>query len=167
MDFRAILIELVASDVRFVLVGGVAAVLQGVPVTTFDVDVVQARDPENARKLAAALTRLEACYREHLPKRIEPQAGDLELPGHHLLSTRHGPIDVLGRLHGGLEYPDLIARAPTVDLDDRLSVHVLDLETLIALKTALGREKDRAQLPEYRRTLEERRRERPEGTASD
>lgn len=161
MDIQGVLRELVDADVRFVVVGGVAAVIHGVPTHTFDIDVVPARDPENARRLASALARLNACYREHLPKRIEPQALDLESPGHHLLATRHGPLDVLGRLHGGQEYDDLISRAPVVELDRGLRVHVLDLETLITLKTALGRDKDRAQIPEYRRTLEERRRARP------
>src|SRR5262245_1412708 len=52
---------LVRGEVRFVLVGGVAAVLQGVATSTFDVDVVPSRDRENARRLAVVLRSLEAC----------------------------------------------------------------------------------------------------------
>lgn len=157
MDFRALLGALAAADVRFVLVGGVAAILQGVTTHTYDVDVVHARDPENAKRLAAVLRSLEACYREHLPKRLEPREEDLKLPGHHLLGTRFGPLDLLGRIAGEKGYEDLIDRAPLTDLGRGLRVHVLDLEVLVEVKEALGRDKDRAQLPEYRRTLEERR----------
>jgi len=148
---------LAEGDVSFVLVGGVAAVLQGVPTSTFDVDVVHARDPENARRLAAVLRSLEACYREHLPKRLEPHEEDLTLAGHHRLSTRLGPLDLLGRIAGEKGYEDLIDHAPLTDLGRGLRVHVLDLEVLVEVKEALGRDKDRAQLLEYRRTLEERR----------
>ena len=158
MEFRALLGALTESDVCFVLVGGVAAVLQGVPANTFDVDIVPARDPGNARRLAVVLRSLEACYRDHLPKRLEPREEDLTLAGHHRLWTRLGPLDVLGRIAGERGYEDLIDRAPLTDLGQGLSVHVLDLEVLVEVKEALGRDKDRAQLPEYRHTLEERRR---------
>ncbi|MBI5432439.1 MAG: hypothetical protein HZA52_06395 [Planctomycetes bacterium] len=157
MDFRAILTALEDADVRYVLVGGVAAVLHGVPVNTFDIDIVPAREPENAGRLAVALRGLDACYRQHLPKRLEPIARDLMLPGHHLLMTRCGPLDVLGEIVGGRSYPDLVVHAPRADLHDGLRVQVLDLAELVAIKRLLTRTKDRAQLADYERTLEERR----------
>jgi hypothetical protein len=158
LESRALLGALVDGEVRFVLVGGVAAVLQGVPVNTFDIDVVQARDPENARRLAAVLRSLDACYRDHLPKRLEPREEDPTLPDQHRLRTRFGPLDLFGRIAGEKGYEDLIDRASLMDLGRGLRVHVLDLEVLVEVKEALGRDKDRAQLLEYRRTLEERRR---------
>lgn len=161
MDLRGVLSALASADVRFVLVGGVAATVQGVPVHTFDVDIVPARDPENVRRLAAVLRAIEARYRQHADRSIEPREEDLALPGHHLLATRFGPLDVLGAVTGGRSYDDLIERAPLTDLGQGLRVHVLDLEVLVEIKSALGRDKDRAQLPEYRRTLEERRRRGP------
>ena len=60
MDFRAVLATLAEGDVRSVLVVGVAAVLQGVPKNTFDLDIVHVRDAENARKLAGVLRSLES-----------------------------------------------------------------------------------------------------------
>jgi len=36
-------------QVDFIVVGGVAAVLQGAPVSTFDVDVVHSREEGNTR----------------------------------------------------------------------------------------------------------------------
>ena len=157
MDFRALLAALAEADVDFVVVGGVAAVLQGAPTTTFDLDVVHSREPGSCSRLGSALMRLEACYREHLPRRLQPREEDLLGPGHHLLMTSAGPLDLLGRVVGGREYGDLLAHAVWLDLDEGLRVRVLDLETLIALKQELGREKDRAQVLLLQQALQERR----------
>ena len=157
MDYRAILSALALGRVRFIVVGGVAAVLQGVTVHTYDVDVVHARDPENRRRLSEVLRQLEAHYRQHRTKRIEPEEEDLGLPGHHLLMTRFGPLDLLGSVMDEQAYEELIERSPLTDVGHGLAVNVLDLAVLIEMKEALAREKDRAKLPEYRRTLEERR----------
>jgi hypothetical protein len=157
VDFRAILEALTARRVEFILVGGVGAALHGSPRQTFDVDVVQARDPANAERLMLALVDLDACHREHLPRRLAPRLQDLVLPGHHLLMTRFGPLDVLGTIGKGRGFEELRANATRVDLGRQLAVSVLDLETMIRIKEELGREKDLAGLPELRRLLEERR----------
>ena len=39
-DLSALLEGLIESDIKFILVGGLAAVVQGAPVTTMDVDIV-------------------------------------------------------------------------------------------------------------------------------
>jgi hypothetical protein len=39
-DLTTLLERLLAADIEFVLVGGLAAVVQGAPVTTFDIDIV-------------------------------------------------------------------------------------------------------------------------------
>lgn len=156
MDPRGILKALADAEVRFVLIGGVAALLQGVPMLTHDVDIVHARDPENCRRLIKVLRALEAHYRQHKDARIEPREEDLAHPGTHLLATRLGALDLVGRTVGDEDFESLIARAPAMDVGQGLEVHVLDLEVLIAMKEAMNRSKDRAKLPEYRRTLEER-----------
>lgn len=43
------------NDVRYVVIGGIAAVMHGVPRATFDLDVLIEATPENARHLLAAL----------------------------------------------------------------------------------------------------------------
>jgi len=43
-DFLAILRALEAAAAEFIVVGGLAAVLDGAPVSTFDLDVVHSRD---------------------------------------------------------------------------------------------------------------------------
>jgi tRNA nucleotidyltransferase/poly(A) polymerase len=42
-------------EVRYVVIGGIAAVLHGVPRTTFDLDILIEATPENARRLLDAL----------------------------------------------------------------------------------------------------------------
>lgn len=41
------------------MVGGLAAVLNGAPVTTFDLDIVPARDEENVAKLPRVLDAMD------------------------------------------------------------------------------------------------------------
>jgi predicted nucleotidyltransferase len=54
-------------------------------------------------------------------------------------------------------YEDLLPNSHQMDIGGGIRIHVLDLETLIAIKDSLGGEKDRAVLPTLRRTLEEKR----------
>ena len=42
-------------NVRYVVIGGIAAVLHGVPRATFDLDILIDTNPDNARKLLDAL----------------------------------------------------------------------------------------------------------------
>lgn len=43
-------------ELKYVVIGGVAVVLHGVPRVTFDLDILIEATPENARRLLAALT---------------------------------------------------------------------------------------------------------------
>ena len=44
---------LLEAGVDFILVGGLAAVIQGAPVTTMDVDIVHSQAPQNIDRLLA------------------------------------------------------------------------------------------------------------------
>ncbi len=54
-NFRAILPVLVHGGVRFIVIGGGAAIAHGAARATYDVDVVYARDTDNVRRLVAML----------------------------------------------------------------------------------------------------------------
>ena len=54
-DLTTLLARLASSGVELVVVGGLAAVAQGAPLTTQDVDVVHRRTPENVDRLLAIL----------------------------------------------------------------------------------------------------------------
>ena len=157
----AMLGALAEARVDFIVVGGMAAVLEGAPVSTFDLDVVHARDAENIARLLPALESLDAVFRMQPARRIRPTAALLAGPGHLNLITCYGPLDLLGTIGRGLGYQDLTPHSTGMEIGGGLSVRVLDLETLIAIKEELGGEKDRAVLPVLRRTLEEKRRRPP------
>jgi predicted nucleotidyltransferase len=154
----AILQEFRDHGVDFILVGGIAAVLEGVDVNTFDLDVVHSRNPDNIARLLAALESLNATYRTRPELALKPDVSHLASPGHQLLMTRFGPLDVLGMIGHSRCYDDLLPHTHELEVGDGLRVRVLDLETLIAVKEEVGGERDLAVLPIMRRTLEEKRR---------
>jgi hypothetical protein len=140
-SFLRILKLLERHGVEYVVVGGVAAVLQGAPVTTFDIDALVKIDAVNADRLLAVLDALEARYREH--GTLRPTRDDLLAGGHLLLMTNSGPLDVLGFIGNGNRYEDVADAISTIAIGD-LSVRVLGIERLIEEKKALGRDKDLA-----------------------
>ena len=150
-DFRSIARVLLQNRVDFIIVGGVSAVLQGAPITTFDLDVVHATDTENVKNLISALSELDAVYRAQPERRLRPKASHLQSPGHQLLLTRFGPLDLLGSIGTGLAYQDLLSESKIVNLGVDVSAHVLKLDKLISLKEELSGEKDVAVLAILRR----------------
>src|SRR5262245_57293888 len=120
---------LAAADVQFVVVGGVAAALMGAPVTTFDLDIVHRRDPENLGRLLGVLKAIGAHYRGRPGQQIEPEIQHLASPGHQLLISTLGPIDVLGAIDNGRDYEALRDHSVAIDLQGS-RIEVLDLETL-------------------------------------
>jgi hypothetical protein len=146
---------LAEARVDFVVVGGLAAVLDGAPIATLDVDIVHSREPENLDRLLDALGRLDAFFRIQPERRIRPETSHLAGFGHLNLSTRHGPLDLLGTIGRGRGYEDLLPHTVEMDLGEGVRVRVLDLETVIAIKEEVGGEKDLATLPTLKRTLRE------------
>jgi hypothetical protein len=137
---------------------GLAAVLQGVPVSTFDVDIVHSREALNIHRLLAVLETLDAIFRMQPDRRLKPNASHLSGEGHVNLVTRLGSLDVLCTIGQGLSYEQLLPYSETMNLENGLEIRVLGLEKLIELKEQLGGEKDLAMLPLLRRALEEKRR---------
>lgn len=151
--FLAILEVLCREEVEFVLVGGVAAILAGAPVSTFDVDIVFLNDGKNRNRLLRALRDLDASYLDPAGRRIAPDLDKLETMRIHRLKTRHGILDALTEIGHHWSFSELAAQSREVHLAGS-TVLVLELEALIESKVAAGREKDLAVLPVLRRTLE-------------
>ncbi|HEU4403337.1 MAG TPA: hypothetical protein VFT43_14665 [Candidatus Polarisedimenticolia bacterium] len=155
-DYLAILRALVEHHVDFIIVGGVCAVLHGAPIATFDLDVVHSRAPANVDRLLAALAWLDAHFRGQGGRPLTPDRSHLSSPGHQLLMTRFGPLDVLGVIGRGRGYDELLAQTVSLDLQGGLKVRLLDLQALIQTKEEAARDKDKAVLAILRRTLGER-----------
>lgn len=158
-DYKVILSTLSEHGVDFIVIGGICAVLHGAPILTFDLDLVHARAPENLDRLLKALQALEAHYREPPERCLVPELSHLASPGHQLLMTRAGPLDLLGTITGDRGYEDLLPQTVELQVGEDLKLRLLNLETLIAVKEETGRERDKAVLPILRRTLEEKKRQ--------
>jgi predicted nucleotidyltransferase len=155
-DFGILLRALLDAGVEFVVVGGLSATLNGVPVQTFDVDVVHSRTPANVDRLLPVLNALDAVYRIQPERRRRPVRSALLSTSHQNLLTKNGPLDLLGTIGNGLGYEELVPRSTEILIEEDLRVRILKLETLIEVKEQLDGEKDRAMLPLLRRTLEEK-----------
>lgn len=152
-DYESILRVLARHGVDFIVIGGVCANMHGAPLLTFDLDIVHDRKPDNLERLAAALKELRAYYWEHLNKRLEPEIRTMALPGHHLLDTDAGRLDLIGTVVGGKGYDELLSHTVLQQLDAELQVRLLDLPTLIEIKEATGRDKDKLAAMILKQTL--------------
>lgn len=168
LDAREILRVLNEHDVRYVVVGGFAALLQGLSQTTVDVDITPEASDENLERLGAALDDLGA--------RLWPSGADepVDWPWSPRsfrdlttasTRTRAGDLDIVLRpdAPGGrsYSYEDLAEDALVIELPE-LDVPVASLDRIIASKEAAGRDKDAASLP-LLRALRDIRRSRRDG----
>jgi hypothetical protein len=161
-EFRPVelLATLAAHNVRFVLIGGMAAAVHGSEHVTFDVDITPDLARTNLDRLSRALTEMGA--------RIRTDAVEGGLPFEHSgeslarakvwnLTTEFGDLD-LAMLPAGTDGYDDLAR-------DAVHIGLLGVDTVVASladvirsKEAADRPKDRLVLPNLRRALEEQQR---------
>jgi hypothetical protein len=157
VEFRPqdILEVLDRHGVRFVLIGGLAAVLHGASHVTTDVDVVPFESKDNLTKLSAALRELDARIRvtgepEGVP--FDHSAESLARVRIWNLQTAKGDLDIAFEPSGTHGYDDL-ARDVVVMRVRGLDVPVASLADVIRSKEAAGRARDRAVLPGLRELL--------------
>jgi hypothetical protein len=156
-NFRALLPLLVENRVRFIVIGGGAAIAHGLARLTYDVDVVYARDPENIRNMVAAL-RPHQPYLRGAPPGL-PFCWDertVRAGLNFTLTTQLGDLDLLGEVTGGGNYEQLLPFSTELDAFGA-RCRFVTLERLIQLKRAAGRPKDLETLAELQALLEERR----------
>jgi len=152
VKFLGLLRVLLRHGIDFIIVGGVAAQLEGAPILTFDLDVLYDQTPENRGRLLAALRELKARYRDPAGRHIEPDMAKIETLRTHLLLTDLGALDVLSAVGNSLTYRDLVGRSVEYELGES-RVRVLELAAVIETKEQANRDKDRAVLPVLRQTM--------------
>ena len=154
-DPVAILQALERHDVRYVLIGGLAATLHGSPVATYDVDLAPEQSRGNIERLAGALTEIGAVrYTDPDEPFTPPTVDDFT----HLVESFSSPIGYIdvfreARAVGGFDR--LQPRADRKDVDG-IQIVIANLDDIIASKQATDRAKDRAQLPVLLALQEER-----------
>ena len=151
--YREILLRLADAGVEAIVVGMAAAVIQGAPTMTWDLDVVHHRTLDNVEKLLAVLNDIDAVGRGD-SRRLRPNASHLLGPGHVLLETRFGDFDCLGAIDGSRSYEDLIDASVVLELDGR-PLLVIGLDELLQIKKRAGRPKDLAGIPYIEATIAE------------
>ena len=145
------------QGVRYVVIGGIAAGVQGAIWATADLDIVYARDPDNHERLERALADLNAVPID-LPADVKVILDARSLRAGHTwtLSTRLGRLDLLAE-SAGLDYATLASRSRPFAGSERYLV--ASIEDLITMKVAAGRPKDAGQVELLRRVAEESRRD--------
>lgn len=141
-DFDALLRELSRHNVRFIVIGGAAAIAHGSTRLTQDLAIVYDRSAENLRALASALAQYKPYLRgapPGLPFRWEPAT--LAHGLNFTLTTSLGDIDLLGEIPGGGAYNDLKGNAIHLQVFGT-SCLCLSLSQLLRAKRAAGRPRD-------------------------
>jgi hypothetical protein len=147
-DSTAILEVLTRHGVRFVVIGGFAALLQGSPFPTNDVDITPSTDHQNYQRLSAALTELDAKVRaaRTKPLKFNHDADSLAAVNVWNLSTKFGELDISTIPSGTTGYDDLARDALPVSIRG-VHISVSSLADIVRSKEAAGRNKDRRVLP--------------------
>ena len=159
-DAATMLAALGDANVRFVLIGGMAAILHGDVGVTVDIDITPDRDLDNLERLASALRALDARVRtDDVPHGLpfDCSAEFLRNLGPDAilnLATRAGALDVSFSPAGTGGYPDLKRDAVPMAAAEGVSVLVASLADVIRSKSAADREKDRRALPRLHELLE-------------
>jgi Nucleotidyl transferase AbiEii toxin, Type IV TA system len=151
-DFRpsVLLRSLAQAQVDFVVIGGVAVVVQASPRFTQDLDICYATSTANLERLGAVLMSLEAKLRgvdEDVA--FVPDARTLRRTQMLTLSTRDGNLDLLVDPPGSPGYAALRRRADVIELEG-VAVRIASLEDLLAMKTAAGRPQDQLDVESLR-----------------
>jgi len=158
LDPERLLRALAEKGVRFVLIGALAARLQGFPRLTADADITPAKDPDNLERLARALRALDArVYTEQIPEGLAFDCSPQMLGRADIwnLITAAGRLDIAFKPSGTEGYDDLARHAEhfTIYGGELLAAR---LEDIIRSKEAANRPKDRQDLAVLREMLKRR-----------
>ncbi|MBX3183552.1 MAG: hypothetical protein KIT72_05470 [Polyangiaceae bacterium] len=146
--YDEVLRGLAEARVDYVVVGGTAVILQGVPRTTSDLDIVPALESDNLLRLVRVLDELG--YRARAP--VDPagladpaaRRAWFEEKGMLAFSFWHPdrPLDAVDVLYAGrLQYAELVAGARVLEVAG-LSLLVASPRDLIEMKRGTGRAQD-------------------------
>jgi hypothetical protein len=133
---------LVEGGVDFVIVGGVAVILQAMPRFTKDLDICYSTEQDNLDALGRVLVALKARLRGvsgEVP--FVPDGRTLRQTQIVCLTTPEGDIDLLVAPDGAPPYKTLRRRADVMELGGH-QIRIASIEDMLAMKRAAGRPGD-------------------------
>jgi hypothetical protein len=145
LDPERIVKTLARHRVRYVMIGALAARLQGFPRLTADADITPSRDAENLDRLARALRDLHArVYTDGVPEGLTFDCSAVTLARADMwnLVTAAGRIDVVFRPAGTDGYDDLVESAVAFEVYGT-QLKAAALEDILRSKEAADRPQDR------------------------
>jgi len=143
--FGRILEGLNEAGVRYVLIGGIALIRHGVVRATRDVDAVFDPDPDNVERIRNLVSRWGATRPDGSPVPEGAISGERSVH----LSTEAGELDLVSEKVAGISFSGLLSRAEPRKVDG-VEAPICSLADLVAMKRAVGRERDLVDLADLR-----------------
>ena len=158
LDPERIVTTLARHGVRYVLIGALAARLQGFPRLTADADITPSRDRDNLERLGRALRELGArVYTEAVPEGLafDCSASMLARAEMWNLVSEAGRIDIAFQPSGTEGYEDLVEGALAFEVYG-VELEVAALEDIVRSKEAADRPQDRQDVVVMREIIRRR-----------
>jgi len=143
--FGRILRDLNEAGVRYVLIGGIALIRHGVVRATRDIDAVFDPEATNIERIEGLVEKWGATRPDGSP--LQGAAVRADRGAH--LRTPFGDLDFISEVVAGIPFSDLLRRADTKKVDG-VEAPICSLADLVAMKQAVGRERDLADLADLR-----------------
>jgi hypothetical protein len=160
LDYQSIFQGLSREKIDYVVIGGLAVNLHGIPRMTYDMDLVILLDPENIMKIVNKLANWGYSPRAPVQpkdladeKKREMWIKEKNLKAFSFFSEKHpvGEIDLL--IDSPIPYKDVRERAILFDLGG-VGVPVISIPDLIELKMKSGRKQDISDVEHLRILME-------------
>ena len=152
LDPLGLLKTLDRHRVTYIVVGGLARIIQGADEMTNGVDIVPPMREENLRRLDLALEELDARRTDR--KKLTPLQNDPSPEPVLALSTNLGELKIVPQPEGTRGYDDLRRAATREYLGQGVRSSIASVGDLARMISALGREDDIPKLMAMRRIAE-------------
>jgi hypothetical protein len=131
---------LVHHGVKFLIIGGQAAIYYGVRRNTGDLDILVEPTRQNGEKILKAFQEMELVVEDIRPEEFEQQ---LFLG----LGIEPDAVDILS-IAPGVDFNSAFKQSTVIE-DSHVKIHIISLDDLIKNKEALNREGEKKLLDQY------------------